>query len=84
MGKVTLTAPERAVLEVFKQLSADDDEGAWSCFYVDVIRAAGGDLDVAHAICSSLRRRKLLDGNGRGKLEASYWISEKGEQAING
>lgn len=74
---VRLTTVERDVLAV---AAAEPD--AWlNSFYVPIIEVAGGDWATAAAACASLRRRKLLDGEGRGKF-AQYGINDAGRAAL--
>lgn len=78
MPKATLTEVEQKVLTAF---AAEPD--AWLNWYYHTVVAAAGDGDVAEATCRGLRRRKLLDGQGRGKF-AQYGINDKGKAALDG
>lgn len=78
---ITLDENERPVLEAFKKLDAEDPEGSWNAFYIDIIKAAGDSLPRAEAVCRRLRSRKLLTGQGRGQA-ASYYITDKGKEAL--
>lgn len=72
-----LTEVERAVLTV---LARNDD--AWlNTFYHEIVAAAKGDLPRADAICRNLRKRKLLEGSGRGKW-VQYGITDAGKAAL--
>lgn len=71
-----LTDAERRVLECFKC-----HEGFWLRTHFPRLATAAGDADRAKEICKGLRRRKLLDIDGRGRL-AGYAISEKGIKAL--
>lgn len=79
---VTLEDDERKVLEAFVALDAKDPGGAWNSFYGEVVTAAD-DIYRADMICRSLRRRKLLAGQGRGKM-ASYWPTDAGKEVVRG
>lgn len=72
---------DRAVLETFARLEKEDSGGAWNSFYHEVVTAANGDPNVAEAICRNLRRRKLLKGQGRGRM-AAYYLTDAGKQAL--
>lgn len=77
MTKVTLSDNERKILETYKRLEAEDPDGAWAWYYHEV---AG--IDGAEQIVKDLKRRKLLGGNGERGLNATYWINEKGKEAL--
>lgn len=71
-----LTERERKVLKVYAENS-----DAWLASYNnDVIEAAGG-FDDASRIVKGLRRRKLLDVDGRGE-HAGFGINDKGRKAL--
>lgn len=70
---------ERAVLTA---IAAEPD--AWlNSFYHTIIEAAENSVFLADATCRNLRRRKLVDGEGRGK-NAQYAINDKGKAALDG
>jgi hypothetical protein len=72
---------EEKVLDVYRELSKSDPEGAWNPYYADVARAANGDADLAYAACKKLKKDGLLECNGRqggGLFNApAYWPTEK-------
>lgn len=74
-----LTDAERSVLAAFVQNEKDDPEGAWNWFHHSISSAAGSES--ADAICRSLRRRKLLKGEGSGRF-ATYYPTDKGREAL--
>jgi hypothetical protein len=78
---VSLDAWERPVLEAFARLEEQDPEGAWNYFYHEIVKAADGIPERAKAVCSRLRGRKLLTGDGRGQF-ATYYINDKGKEAL--
>lgn len=77
---------ERAVLEAYKAEDDHDAEGAFAPYYHTIVSAAGGNPDLAYAVCKSLKKTGLLTCNGRqgaGLLAApSYWITDKGKAAL--
>lgn len=76
---------EAAVLAAYKVECDADREGAFAPYFGN-IAASAGNADVAYQCCKSLKRAGLLDSSGpaRGGLlnAPSYWINEKGEQAL--
>jgi hypothetical protein len=77
VGRVTLDDKERAVLAA---LAAEPDDAALAAYY-GPIAAAAGDHETAGVILRSLKRRKLVGGEGRG-MHASFWIEPKGREAL--
>lgn len=86
MPKLSLTDGERTYLQALNDL--DDGEGAftaWAPHLSAKIKELGRTPDMieAAAVLGALRRRKLVDADGRGKF-ASYYINDKGKAALNG
>lgn len=77
MRMTKLTDVERRVLEAV----AAEPDGWLNHFYSTITEAANGDFHLAQATCMNLRRRKLVDGEGRGKW-AQYGINENGRAAL--
>lgn len=78
---MNLDDKERAVLAAFVENEKGDPEGAWNSFHHSIAAAAGGNFTTADAVCRNLRRRKLLKGEGSGKM-ASYYPTDKGREAL--
>lgn len=77
MSGVKLNEHEVAVL---RALAAEPD--AWlAAYYHSVITAAGGELEASKQTLGALRRRKLVDAEGRG-MHAGYGINDKGKAAL--
>lgn len=82
MSSVTLNDQERAVLTAYRDLSDKDPDGAFAAYVMEVIKAVHPyGVPTAQATSRNLRKRKLLDGQGRG-LHAAYWITDKGREAL--
>lgn len=76
MPTFILTEPERRVLQVL----ADNDD-AWLTFYYHEMIEAAGDIDRSEAICKGLRKRKLIDAEGRG-MHSNFAINDRGREAL--
>jgi hypothetical protein len=73
-----LDSDERAVLTF---LAAADASECFNYFYGPIIEACDSDLIRADNACRKLRRRKLVDAEGRGQM-ASYWINAAGREVL--
>lgn len=69
------------MLRAFVALEAEDPEGAWNYFYPPIVEAVGGLAPFADQVCRELRRKKLLKGEGSGKM-ATYYPTDKGREKV--